>query len=123
MGIFDKFENAIGGSAQAGQEQHESMMKHAMQMFGNRDAIGSLLGNAQSQGLGHIVQSWISNGTNQSIEPDQVSSIIGQDRLEQLAARVGLPTGVASAVLSRVLPSVVDRLTPNGKLPEERATA
>jgi uncharacterized protein YidB (DUF937 family) len=123
MGIFDKFENAIGGSAQAGQEQHESMMQHAMQMFGNRDAISSLLGNAQSQGLGHIVQSWISSGTNQPIEPNHVSSIIGQDRLEQLASRVGFPTGVASAVLSRVLPSVIDRLTPNGKLPEERATA
>jgi uncharacterized protein YidB (DUF937 family) len=123
MGIFDKFENAIGGSAQAGQEQHESMMQHAMQMFGNRDAIGSLLGNAQSQGLRHIVQSWISSGINQPIEPNHVSSILGQDGLEQLASRVGLPTGVASAVLSRVLPSVIDRLTPNGKLPEERATA
>ena len=124
MGIFDKFENAIG-SSQAGQEQHESLVQHAMQMFGNREAIGSLLGNAQSQGLGHIVQSWISSGTNQPVEPNQVSSIIGQDRLEQLASRVGLPAGVASAVLSRVLPSVVDRLTPNGKLPEEdeRATA
>jgi uncharacterized protein YidB (DUF937 family) len=123
MGIFDKFENASGGSAQTGVQQHESMMQHAMQMFGNRDAIGSLLGNAQSQGLGHIVQSWISSGANQPIEPDQVSGIVGQDRLEQLASRVGLPTGVASTVLSRVLPSVIDRLTPNGKLPEERATA
>jgi uncharacterized protein YidB (DUF937 family) len=121
MGMFDKFENAIGGSAQAGQEQHESMMQHAMEMFGNRESIGSLLGNAQSQGLGHIVQSWISNGTNQTIEPNQVSAIVGQDKLQQLASRVGLPSGVASMVLSRVLPSVIDRLTPNGKLPEEKA--
>jgi uncharacterized protein YidB (DUF937 family) len=123
MGIFDKIESAAGANVQASQEQHESMMHHAMQMFGNRAAIGNLLGNAQSQGLGHIVESWISNGNNQPIEPDQVSSVIGEDKLQQLASRIGVPAGVASAVLSRVLPTVIDRLTPNGKLPEEQGAA
>jgi uncharacterized protein YidB (DUF937 family) len=123
MGIFDKIESAAGANVQASQEQHESMMQHAMQMFGNRAAIGNLLGNAQSQGLGHIVESWISNGNNQPIEPDQVSSVIGEDKLQQLASRIGVPAGVASAVLSRVLPTVIDRLTPNGKLPEEQGAA
>src|SRR5579864_3641791 len=118
MGLLDTIMSAVDQHPQLSQEQHASLVQTAMQMFGNHEGLSGLLNNAQSQGLGHIVQSWVGNGTNQNIDQGQVQSIVGQDRINQLAARVGIPPGVASAALSRVLPTLVDKLTPEGRLPQ-----
>ncbi len=123
MGIFDKVESAIGGQSGINEEQHNALLQTAMQMFGNRAGIGSLLGNAQSSGLSSIVQSWIARGENQPVNPEQTTQLVGQDRIQQLAARVGIPAGLASTVVSRILPSVVDKATPEGKVPDEDQTA
>lgn len=123
MGIFEKMESAVGGQSGINEQQHNTLLQTAMEMFGNRAGIGSLLGNAQSGGLSSIVQSWIARGENQPVNPEQTSQIVGQDRIQQLASRVGIPAGVATMVLSRILPSVVDKATPEGKVPDEDQTA
>ncbi|HYX54515.1 MAG TPA: YidB family protein [Candidatus Limnocylindrales bacterium] len=123
MGIFDKVENAIGGQTGVNEEQHNTLLQTAMQMFANRGGIGTLLSNAQSSGLSSIVQSWIGRGENQPINAEQTTQLVGQDRLQQLASRVGVPPAIASMVLSRVLPSVVDHATPEGKVPEHDQSA
>lgn len=99
-------------------EQHASLIQTAVEMFGNHAGISQLLGNAQSQGLGHVVQSRVNTGSNQSIAPGQVENVVGQDRLSEFAQRAGVPPAVASAALARILPALVDRLTPQGKLPQ-----
>jgi uncharacterized protein YidB (DUF937 family) len=43
---------------------------------------------------------------------------LGQERVNQLANRVGVSPEVANAALTRILPILVDRLTPHGKLPQ-----
>jgi uncharacterized protein YidB (DUF937 family) len=63
------------------------------------------------------VQSWIGTGANQPIAPQQVQGVLGQDKINQLASRAGIPPTIASMALSRILPTV-DKLTPNGKLPQ-----
>ncbi|HEX2331406.1 MAG TPA: YidB family protein [Candidatus Angelobacter sp.] len=123
MGIFDKVEGMVGKQSGISEEQHNSLVQAAMQMFGSRAGIGSLLGNAQSSGLGSVVQSWIGRSENQPVDSEQTSQIVGQDRIQQLASRVGIPPSIAAMVLSRVLPSVVDRATPEGKVPEEKENA
>jgi uncharacterized protein YidB (DUF937 family) len=85
---------------------------------GNHAGLSQLVGNAESQGLGHIAQSWIGTGSNQSDAPGQVPGIVGQDRLNQFAQRAGVPPAIASAALARILPVLVDKLTPHGRLPE-----
>lgn len=65
-----------------------------------------------------IVQSWIGNRANQPIGASQVEGLVGPDRINQLASRVGVSPVLASAALSRVLPVIVDKLTPQGKLPK-----
>jgi uncharacterized protein YidB (DUF937 family) len=127
MGIFDKVEGALGGqsgmNAGVSEEQHNSLMQTAMQMFGNRAGIGSLLGNARSSGLSSIVQSWIGRGENQPVDPEQTTQLVGHDRIQELAGRIGVPPAMASLVLSKILPSVVDRATPEGKVPDENESA
>jgi len=118
MSILDTIMGSAEQHPELNPEQHSSLVQTVMQMFSSRAGVASLLQNAQSQGLGQIVQSWIGNGTNQPIDESQVQGLLGQERINQLANRAGVSPDIASAALSRLLPVVVDKLTPQGKLPQ-----
>jgi uncharacterized protein YidB (DUF937 family) len=118
VSILDLVNRMAEKHPEVSDQQHSSLLQAALDMFGNAGGISSLLRGAESQGLGHIVQSWIGTGNNQSIAPQQLESILGQDRIQQLAARAGIPPSLASAALSRILPAVVDKATPEGRVPQ-----
>ncbi|HVM97190.1 MAG TPA: YidB family protein, partial [Candidatus Acidoferrales bacterium] len=73
----------------------------------------------QQKGLGNVVQSWIGTGPNQAITADQLVSVLGQDRIAQLAGRVGLAPDQAQQIIAQVLPGLIDHLTPNGQIPQQ----
>lgn len=118
MGLMDMITGAAERHPEVNQEQHATLLQTAMQMFGNQQGISGLLNNARSQGIGHLVESWVSTGANQPVAPSQLENLIGADRLNQLASRVGVSPDVVRAALSRILPLIVDRSTPEGKLPQ-----
>jgi uncharacterized protein YidB (DUF937 family) len=118
MGLFDSITSGFDQHPEVNPQQHATLVQSAMEMLRNHGGLSSLVSNAESNGLGGIVQSWIGTGANQSVNPQQASGIFGQDKIEQIAARAGIPPAIASAALARILPSIVDKLTPNGHLPQ-----
>ena len=81
--------------------------------------LGGLLQQFQSAGLGHVAQSWVGNGPNQSVTPDQLQNVFGQDRVNDMAGQAGMPPGDFLSQLSQHLPNAVNGMTPNGQLPDE----
>ena len=87
--------------------------------------IGGLLNRGISEleerfkqsGQGDVAKSWINQGPNKEIAPHQLKETIGQDVLQELSRRTGLPPEELLARLSRELPDAVDRYTPEGRLP------
>jgi len=79
--------------------------------------LGGLLKQFQQNGFGDAINSWIGTGQNKSVAPNQVSDALGQDTIDALCQRMGLPKEQILAVLSKVLPNTVDQLTPEGRLP------
>jgi uncharacterized protein YidB (DUF937 family) len=79
--------------------------------------LNSLLQQLESKGLGQIAQSWVGTGANQPISPEQLKSALGSDWIQQLASHVGVSPEVISSHLSEILPKIVDRLTPDGRVP------
>jgi len=79
--------------------------------------LGGLLQQLQKGGLGNVVNSWIGPGQNQPASPGQIGSALGPDIIKTLAQRSGLSEEEVTKQLSQVLPGVVDKLTPNGRLP------
>jgi uncharacterized protein YidB (DUF937 family) len=59
----------------------------------------------------------VGTGANQSVTPDQLKNALGADWIQQLAARVGVSPDVISSHLAEILPKIVDRLTPDGRVP------
>jgi len=71
----------------------------------------------QKSGHGGVLNSWIGTGQNQPVSPDQLGTALGPDIIKVLAQRSGLSEDELTSQLSKVLPAVVDRLTPNGRIP------
>jgi uncharacterized protein YidB (DUF937 family) len=84
------------------------------------DGLGGLIDQFQKKGLGDVVDSWVNRGTNKSVAPDQVSAALGRDVVDQLSLRTGLSRDQVVAELARMLPNVVDKLTPDGRLPTKQ---
>ena len=81
--------------------------------------LGGLISMFNQAGLGQVAQSWINSGPNQSVSPDQLRDVLGHQRVEDMSNQAGMDPGSFLNQLSQHLPSVVDGLTPNGKLPDE----
>jgi uncharacterized protein YidB (DUF937 family) len=89
--------------------------------LGASSGLGGLLEQLQRAGFGEQADSWVGRGANQSISPDAMAQIFGQDGLEQISRQAGLSQDEASRGLSQLLPEVVDRMTPDGEVPDADA--
>jgi uncharacterized protein YidB (DUF937 family) len=81
--------------------------------------LGGLLSSFQQAGLGHIAQSWIGNGPNHPVSPQQLQTVFGDDQVQTMASQAGMPPHDFLSQLSQHLPRVVDHMTPNGQMPDE----
>jgi uncharacterized protein YidB (DUF937 family) len=88
---------------------------------GAAGGLGGLAGLAeqfQRGGLGDVMSSWIGSGANQPISPDQLGGVLGGDLLGELTQRTGMGQGDLLGQLSQMLPQMVDRATPDGRIPD-----
>jgi uncharacterized protein YidB (DUF937 family) len=79
--------------------------------------LGGLLSKLQQGGLGNATNSWVGSGQNQPVAPGQLGSALGPSIIKTLAQQTGLSEDELTKQLSQVLPGVVDKLTPKGRLP------
>lgn len=73
--------------------------------------LGSLVGGLSQNGLGAIVGSWLGNGENASISVDQITDLLGSDKISEFASSLGLSEESAKGALADALPQVVDQAT------------
>lgn len=115
MGILDNLSNAVSG----GDSQSSSLTGHVLDMIKNHPGgIAGLVQSFQNNGMGSIVSSWIGTGQNLPVSGDQVESALGSDKIANLAAKAGISPEQAKSALSQLLPQMVDKLSPNGQLPQ-----
>ena len=121
MSLFDNLlQTAVqwtGGMS----DDHAKLAHGVLEMISRNESGGGLAGLVQSfqnNGLGNVVSSWISSGRNLPISADQIQAVLGNEQIQELARKAGIDPEVARAKLAEVLPVIVDRLTPNGKLPD-----
>lgn len=120
MGLLDQLGQAAAGMMGQGKDQNP-LMQAVVGLLGQQSAVGGLGGLIQAfqkNGLGEIVNSWVSTGTNLPISPEQIQQGLGSDLLKQLASQVGLSPEATGGQLANLLPGLIDKLTPEGKLPD-----
>lgn len=85
--------------------------------------LGDLLKQLQQSGHGEAANSWVSEGPNKQILPDDLAKALGADQINMLTAHTGLSREELLQGLSQHLPAVIDHLTPDGRLPTESELA
>ena len=77
--------------------------------------VGSLAGSAGgSGGLMDVVSSWIGSGDNLPIDADQITDLLGSDKISAFAENLGIDFDSAKTALADALPEVVNQATPDG---------
>lgn len=85
---------------------------------GPNGGLQGVLSKLSEGGLDQAVKSWISTGANQPVTGNALQQALGSDIVKNLAAKSGLPIEQLLPQLATMLPGVVDKLTPDGKLPD-----
>ena len=97
MGILDQVTGALSGGKGGTQA---ILLQQVIGMLGKPGAIGNLSSAFQQQGLGNIMQSWLSTGQNLPISASQVQKVLGDSTLTDMAKKAGISTPDAANALS-----------------------
>jgi uncharacterized protein YidB (DUF937 family) len=82
--------------------------------------LQDLIKQFQENGHGDKADSWVSAGANKSVSPPDLEQALGEERIQWLMHQTGLPRDALLSGLSQQLPAVVDKLTPNGRVPTDQ---
>ena len=113
MDILNTIQSALGGG-----NKKDDLISTVVGLLGGQGGLQNLIGQFTSKGLGDIVGSWVSTGKNLPVSGDQLQNVLGKDTIGNLASKLGMDSGALTSQLTNLLPDVVDKLTPNGKVSE-----
>lgn len=121
--LADARHSAGDGAAAAGQGNFLTDIGQTLQSglagSGISGALGDLVARFQNTGRGTTAESWVSSQANQPVNVDDLEAALGAETLDDLSRKTGLSRAELLLRLNVALPQVVDRLTPNGRLPDQ----
>ena len=121
MGLLDKLQEypGLAGLTSLAEGTHGSLMKALARVLVDSGGFNAALDAFRSKGMEAQVRSWIGRGRNLPITAEQVEQGLGAERIEQIAAEAHMKPSDVKIRLSTMLPTLVDRITPNGSLNDE----
>jgi uncharacterized protein YidB (DUF937 family) len=92
-------------------------------LLGGEGGLDKLIGQLGAAGLGDAANSWVSTGPNQQVDPQRLGNALGPQEVQTLSQKSGLDVGALLPILAAALPSIIDAVTPDGKVPQGDATS
>jgi uncharacterized protein YidB (DUF937 family) len=80
--------------------------------------LSGLIQTFNSKGLGNVISSWVGTGENLPISGQQIQEVLGREQIQQMAEKLGTSKEEISGRLASMLPQLIDKLTPDGSVPE-----
>jgi len=114
MGIFDQ----IVGGLEAKEGQQAALYEEVAGLVTQAGGVNGLIQQFQQKGLDGIISGWVGSGANPTITAEQIIQVLGQDKITAIAAKVGLSEPQVAEGISKILPVIVNHLTPNGTAPD-----
>ncbi len=113
MGMFD---GILGGVLGAG------AVALVTKYINEHGGLQGVVEQFQKQGLGGTINSWIGTGENEPVTPEQITKTVGAEKINEMAKDAGVEPAVLAGQLAQHLPTAIDKVTPDGKLPDVAAT-
>jgi uncharacterized protein YidB (DUF937 family) len=111
MGLL---ESMLGSALGGGNAEQGGLAGALGGLISQHGGLEGLIARFNQAGLGELVSSWVGKGQNLPISADQLSSVLGNDALAGIAAKLGIDPAQAAGSISAMLPGLIDQLTPNG---------
>jgi uncharacterized protein YidB (DUF937 family) len=113
-----------GGSGGAGAMGMAAALTPLVTQFLGSGGLSKMLEGFKQNGMAAQADSWVGTGPNQEITGAQVQQVMTDEQLTEVAQQLGVPKEKAADALAKVIPGVVNEVTPNGTVPstEELAT-
>ena len=109
MGLLD---GLLGGAVGAG------VTLAVKDILDKNGGVAGVVKQFQEKGLSGAVSSWVGTGANQPIDSSHVQQVFGAEAINAMAAKAGLNPQDLMAKLAEFLPQAVDKLTPDGRVPD-----
>lgn len=116
-GAFGNLGGLVGGGQQMAPAPYRQPHGEPHGGTGLLGGLGGLRHLFRQSDLDHLVDSWVGGGPNEPVSTGQLQGAIGDDLVDRLAQRSGLTAPDVLQRLTQNLPDVIDRLTPQGRLP------
>lgn len=81
--------------------------------------LDGLFNKLKSSSIAEQLQSWIGKGENKPVTPEQVTQALGNEHLAKIANQTGVTPEQAAQNIAQKLPTMVDKMTPDGRLPDQ----
>ncbi len=121
MSLFDSVISMAAEKFGLG-DKSGTLLSALLSMMTNQDSGGfsGFLNLFSKAGLGDLASSWVSSGANSSLSNEQLESALGSNTIGSIAEKVGLSASTATSAMAWMVPQVIDKLTPDGVVPEEK---
>lgn len=121
MAGFDKLAVAVlGVLAYANREKLGKLLRSDMGGADSRlGGLGQVLDRFRNTGRKEEVDSWINQGPNRLLERQHVEEALDPETIDALSQQTGLSREELIDRLTKELPEGVDKMTPDGRLPDE----
>lgn len=142
MGLLDGFLDKVSASAQGGDSSAQGqdsfsgllgslgigakagdtgLMTSAMSLLQEGGGLNGVLDKFRQSGLAAQVESWISTGPNLGITSEQIHQVFGAEAIGGVASKLGVSVTQAGSALAQLLPELINKLTPEGRVPENHS--
>lgn len=108
-----------GGSGGLGGIDPKILMGVVGALMNSGGGLSGILGKLQQNGLGEAAASWVGTGANQPVSPDALGGALGPDLMGMIAKQMGGTNEQAAGTMADLLPGLIDKLTPQGSVPED----
>ncbi len=121
MGLLDGLLGNLMGGQQSG--AGNPLLQIAMQLLQQQSqsstgTLDGLMDAFRKAGLAEQLNSWISTGQNLPVDSAQITDALGGDKIADIARQLGMSQGEVSGGLADLLPQLIDKITPNGQVPD-----
>ena len=116
MALLDAVLGRIGASLGDDQTKSQSLLQAVLQQAGG---LRGLANRFNTSGLAEVFNSWVSLDENGAIKPEQIEQVLGNQTVQHIAQKLGIDTHKAAETLAQLLPQVIDKLTPGGKIEDD----
>ena len=82
--------------------------------------LSKIMGGLKANGLSAQVDSWVGTGANEPVSGKDIEQAAGKEEIQKVAQQLGISESQAADALAQALPEVVDKVSPEGKLPPEQ---